>query len=141
MSPQSLQEVAQEIRVDEALVEEIVDAFNRGNVDEIVEYFHEDGIFQTARGPAPTGIRVEGKEAIRKFLKERSAQTPDWKWISIRNWCADDKAVAEWKVVGTDASGETLRMARLRYSLFRRRQNDDEGYLLERPQRLTWTVS
>lgn len=108
MSPQSLQEIAQEIRVDEALVEEIVDAFNRGNVDEIVEYFHEDGIFQTARGPAPTGIRVEGKEAIRKFLKERSAQTPDWKWISIRNWCADDKAVAEWKVVGTDASGETF---------------------------------
>ena len=106
MSQQSLQEVAQGVPVDEALVEEIVDAFNVGNVDTIVEYFHEDGVFQIARGPAPSGVRIEGKEAIRKFLTERSAQTPDWYWHPIRNWCAGDKAVAEWKVVGTDASGE-----------------------------------
>jgi hypothetical protein len=91
MSQQSLQEVAQDVPVDEALVEEIVDAFNVGNVDTIVEYFHEDGVFQIARGPAPSGVRIEGKEAIRKFLTERSAQTPDWYWHPIRNWCVGDK--------------------------------------------------
>ncbi|MBO04287.1 MAG: hypothetical protein CL731_04635 [Chloroflexi bacterium] len=106
MSQQALHEVTQDTDVDEALVEEIVEAFNRGNADEIVEYFHDDGVFQVARGPAPTGVRVEGREAIRKFLKDRSAKTPDWYWHPIRNWVAGDKAVAEWKVEGTDASGE-----------------------------------
>ena len=37
MSQQSLQEVAQDVLVDEALVEEIVEAFNVGNVETIVD--------------------------------------------------------------------------------------------------------
>ena len=61
MSQQSLQEVAQDVLVDEALVEEIVEAFNVGNVDTIVDYFHEDGVFQVARGPAPTGVSHRGQ--------------------------------------------------------------------------------
>ncbi|MBH61403.1 MAG: hypothetical protein CL569_02920 [Alphaproteobacteria bacterium] len=48
MSQQVLLEVTQDTDVDEALVEEIVEASNRGNADEIVEYFHDDGVFQVA---------------------------------------------------------------------------------------------
>ena len=100
-----MRELAIRETIDEALIDEIVDAFNRGDVDTIVNYFHEDGVFQIARGPAPTGVRVVGREAIRKFLTERYAVCPDWNWMPIKNWCAGDKAVAEWKVVGTDPSG------------------------------------
>ncbi|NCX03565.1 MAG: DUF4440 domain-containing protein, partial [Betaproteobacteria bacterium] len=43
-------------QVSEALVAEIESAFNSRDVDRILEYFADDGVFATARGPVKEGI-------------------------------------------------------------------------------------
>ena len=88
------------------LLEEIVDAFNRRDLDAIVDFFADDGVFQTARGEAPNGRQLVGKQSIREYLEQRYRDFPDWQWLPIRNWTAGDRGVAEWKVVGTDATGK-----------------------------------
>ncbi len=88
------------------LIEEIVNAFNRKDIEAIVQYFAEDGVFRTAWGPAPGGHSIVGRDAIRKYLTERYAQFPDWQCTSSRNWCASEFAVAEWTVSGTNELGE-----------------------------------
>ncbi len=88
------------------LIADIVDAFNQKDFDAIANFFAEDGVFRTARGPAPGAHSIVGPEAIREYLAARHAQFPDWQWVSSRNWCAGEYAVAEWTVAGTGPSGE-----------------------------------
>jgi SnoaL-like protein len=65
------------MEIGEALMEAIHEAFNSRDVDRIIAFFAEDGVFATARGPHPYGERYVGKAAIREFLAKRFASIPD----------------------------------------------------------------
>ena len=94
--------------VTDKLMQEIFDAFNRHDVDAIVGFFAEDGVFQTARGTHPWGERLVGKQRIHEFLAKRFKAVPDMRWEDGNNWHAGNRAVSEWRVVATSPAGERI---------------------------------
>ncbi|HZT89197.1 MAG TPA: nuclear transport factor 2 family protein [Stellaceae bacterium] len=90
------------------LMRDISAAFNSRDVDRIVSFFAEDGVFQLSRGPEPVGRTLRGKEAIRKALADRFRQIPDMRWENEEYILAGDRAVSVWTVRGKGADGEEL---------------------------------
>jgi hypothetical protein len=89
------------------LLEAIGDAFNRHDVDAIVGFFAEDGVFDNAMGPEIHGARYVGRETLRAFFAELMATHPDIQWHAIDNRVAGDKGYSEWRRQCTLPSGET----------------------------------
>ena len=91
------------------LLDRIQDAFNRHDVDAILEHFAGDCEWLMARGPsARFGRRCVGKEEIGDVLRSRFEVILDMRWVDMRHWIFGDKALSEWTVQGTTASGERL---------------------------------
>jgi ketosteroid isomerase-like protein len=91
-----------------ALLQRINAAFNRRDVDRIMEFFADDCTFLMARGPEPEGRRVHGKAAVRKVLADRFKVIRDMRWDHIEHFVAGNRAVSVWMVTGTSADGEAL---------------------------------
>jgi steroid delta-isomerase-like uncharacterized protein len=90
------------------ILERFLDAFNRHDVDAIMDFFAEDCVFETPRGPSPWGHRLEGKEQVRKGIEARFAGIPDIAYVSDRHFASGDRAASEWTITGTDTSGERV---------------------------------
>ncbi|HEJ2935046.1 nuclear transport factor 2 family protein [Pseudomonas aeruginosa] len=90
------------------LIEGIVGAFNRHDVEAVLEYFHDDGEMLGAVGPEIWGVRLKGRDAIREALVKRFAGMPDIRWTEGKSWVVGNRAVSEFRVMGTQASGEKL---------------------------------
>jgi ketosteroid isomerase-like protein len=90
------------------LLRRINEAFNRRDVDKILEFFADDATFLMARGPEPCGRRVHGKAAIGKILADRFQVISDMRWDHVDHFVTGDRAVTVWTVTGTGADGEKL---------------------------------
>ena len=90
------------------LMKAISAAFNSRDVDRIVSFFAEDGVFCLSRGPEPVGRTLSGKAAIRQALADRFAVIPDMRWENEEYILAGDRAVSVWTVRGKSADGEAL---------------------------------
>ena len=84
---------------------DILQAFNDHNLDKIMESFADDGEFLLARGGEPHGERFVGKAAIRQILGARFKSMPDIQWSGGQSWIIGNKAISEWRVTATAASG------------------------------------
>ena len=93
-----------------ATLEDLVDAFNRHDVDRIMEFFSEDASFDMPRGTDPWGTRCVGKAEVRKGLASRFSGIPDVHYGEDRHWVCGDRAVSEWLLTGTSTSGEKIRV-------------------------------
>lgn len=93
----------------ETLVE-ILDAFNRHDLDAIMSYFADDCTFDFPRGPEPWGERFQGKDAVRRGLARRFEGIPDVHYGEDRHWLAGDRGVSEWLLTGTTRSGTPIRV-------------------------------
>ena len=85
-----------------------LDAFNAHDVDAIMGFFTEDCVFDTPRGPAPGGLRLVGKEQVRKGFQARFDGIPDVEYGDDRHWTCGDRGVSEWTIRGTRSSGEPI---------------------------------
>jgi ketosteroid isomerase-like protein len=98
--------------VTQELMKAISAAFNSRDVERIVSFFAEDGVFCLSRGPEPVGRTLAGKAAIRKALADRFVQIPDMRWENEEYILAPgdmvDRAISVWTVRGTGADGEDL---------------------------------
>jgi ketosteroid isomerase-like protein len=56
---------------------QVLDAFNRHDLDGIMEYFSDDCSFDFPRGPEPYGQRFAGKAQVREGLASRFKGIPD----------------------------------------------------------------
>jgi ketosteroid isomerase-like protein len=92
------------------LMKAISAAFNSRDVDRIVAFFAEDGIFCLSRGPEPVGRTLKGKAVIRKALADRFVQIPDMRWENEEYILAPEanRAISVWTVRGTGSDGEAL---------------------------------
>jgi ketosteroid isomerase-like protein len=90
------------------LMKAISAAFNSRDVDRIVSFFAEDGVFCLARGPETVGRTLAGEAAIRKALADRFVQIPDMRWENEEYILAGDRAVSIWTVRGKGSDGEVL---------------------------------
>lgn len=85
-----------------------LDAFNRHDLDAIMEFFAEDCEFFLPRGPEPWGRRFEGKAAVREGLATRFAGLPDVHYGDDRHWACGQFGVSEWLITGTTPDGQRI---------------------------------
>lgn len=85
-----------------------LDAFNRHDLDAIMEYFAEDCVFYMPRGDGPRGDRYLGKQQVRTGLATRFQGLPDVHYGDDSHWACGNLGVSEWTLTGTRPSGERL---------------------------------
>jgi steroid delta-isomerase-like uncharacterized protein len=102
----------QTMTVTEDTLKQILAAFNRHDLDAIMEYFSEDCSFDFPRGAEPWGQRFTGKAQVREALAGRFKGIPDVHYGEDRHWISADssKGVSEWLLTGTTTSGINLRV-------------------------------
>ena len=82
-----------------------LDAFNRHDLDAIMDFFAEDCVFEMPRGPEPWGRRYGGKQAVREGLATRFAGLPDVHYAEDRHLLCGDVGVSQWTLTGTTRDG------------------------------------
>lgn len=91
-----------------AILKEFLDAFNRHDLDAIMDYFADECVFYMPRGAGPRGEQYVGKEAVRAGLAKRFSGIPDVHYGEDRHWVCGDVGVSEWTLTGTSLSGQQL---------------------------------
>lgn len=92
-------------RVDEGTLRDVLDAFNRHDINDILAFFADDAVFESPRGPHPWGTRFEGKEAVRDGLAARFDGIPDVRYREDRHFACRDRGASEWTLTGTTTDG------------------------------------
>ena len=93
-------------------LKKVLDAFNRHDLDAIMEYFTDDCSFDFPRGPEFYGQRFVGKTQVREGLASRFKGIPDVHYGDTRHWISADgtQGVSEWTLTGTTTSGVKLKV-------------------------------
>ncbi len=95
-------------RVTTETLKSFLDAFNRHDLDAIMDYFADDCVFYMPRGEKPRGDRYVGKVDVRAGLAKRFEGVPDVHYGEDRHWLCGDLAVSEWTLTGTAQSGQHI---------------------------------
>ncbi len=90
------------------MLQALLDAFNRHDLDAIMEFFAEDCTMDLPRGPAYYGTRCVGKVAVRQGLAGRFAGIPDVHYGDDQHFVSGDRGVSEWTLTGTTLNGVRL---------------------------------
>ena len=89
-------------------LEALLDAFNAHDVDAIMSFFTDDCVLDLPRGPTPGGSRLVGKEQVRGGIQSRFDGIPDIQYGDDRHWICGDRGVSEWRLRGTQRTGERI---------------------------------
>ena len=110
-TPQT-QSNSKEMTVTTETMKQVLDAFNRHDLDAIMEYFSEDCSFDFPRGPEPWGQRFVGKAQVREGLAGRFRGIPDVHYGEDRHWVSSDgdQGVSEWTLTGTTVAGVKIKV-------------------------------
>ena len=90
------------------LLKGFLEAFNRHDLDAIMDHFSEDCVLYTPRGAKPRGDRYVGKSEVRAGLAKRFEGIPDVHYGDDRHWVGDNFGVSEWTLTGTSTSGRQI---------------------------------
>jgi ketosteroid isomerase-like protein len=88
----------------------IADAFNRHDIDAIMEFFAEDCSMDLPRGPDAWGQRFVGKVAVREGVALRFAGLPDVHYGDDRHWVSGNLGISEWLLTGTRPDGTKVQV-------------------------------
>ncbi len=88
----------------ESFLQAFADAWNRHDIDALMQFMTEDCVFQASAGPEPCGTRFVGQQAVREGFSRVWHDYPDAQWLGARHFIAGDRGVSEWTFVGTRAS-------------------------------------
>ena len=83
-------------------------AFNRHDVDAILEHMTDDVRFDVSVGPDQWGKRHEGKAAVRQGVLDVFAAVPDGQWEEASHFVAGGRGVSEWVFRGTAPDGRKI---------------------------------
>lgn len=95
-------------RFDVRKLRDVLDGFNRHDLDGILAFFADDAVFESPRGPHPWGTRFEGMEAVREGLAARFEGIPDVHYGEDRHFACGDRGASEWTLTGTTTDGVRL---------------------------------
>jgi len=90
------------------VLERMLDAFNRHDLDAIMSLFTDDCVFESPRGPDSWGRRFVGTHEVREGLGARFAGIPDVHYGEGRHFVAGERGASEWTLTGTTTEGERL---------------------------------
>ena len=94
--------------VTKEILKDFLDAFNRHDLNAIMEYFAEDCVFYMPRGSTPRGDRYTGKTEVRAGLAKRFEGIPDVHYGDDHHWVCGKFGVSEWTLTGTSVSGKKI---------------------------------
>jgi ketosteroid isomerase-like protein len=89
-------------------LKDVLEAFNRHDLEAIMSRFADDCVFESPRGPDPWGRRFVGKEAVRQGLAARFEGIPDVRYCDDDHFACGDRGVSEWTITGTTVEGERI---------------------------------
>jgi len=87
---------------------EVLEAFNRHDLDAIMSHFADDCVFESPRGPDPWGRRFVGKDEVRLGLAARFEGIPDVHYGDDDHFACGSRGVSEWTIRGTTREGERI---------------------------------
>lgn len=98
--------------ITETTMKQVLDAFNRHDLDAIMEFFSADCSFDFPRGPEQWGQRFVGRDQVRQALAGRFKGIPDVHYGDDIHWISEDgtKGVSEWTLTGTTTAGVKLKV-------------------------------
>jgi ketosteroid isomerase-like protein len=88
----------------------IAAAFDRHDLDAIMEHFADDAVFESPRGSEPWGRRVVGAAAVREAFADRFAGIPDARYQHDEHFVDldADRGASAWTLSGTTTDGVRL---------------------------------
>jgi steroid delta-isomerase-like uncharacterized protein len=89
-------------------LEQVLEAFNRHDLDAIMSHFADDCVFESPRGPDPWGRRFTGKDEVRRGLAARFEGIPDVHYGDGDHFACGNRAASEWTISGTTVEGERI---------------------------------
>ena len=87
------------------LLRDLVDAFNRHDLEAIMSHFAEDSVFEAPRGPDRCGRRFVGKAEVRRGLAARFQGIPNVPYSDDSHFACGARGVSEWTISGTTVEG------------------------------------
>ena len=91
---------------DLTLLNAIGDAFNNNDIDEVMQYFSDNTVFDHAAGSEVHGKRFEGKEAVRAVFSGLFENVEKVHWETLDVCINGSKAYCEYRRTATLKSGE-----------------------------------
>ncbi len=82
--------------------------WNAHDLDVLMTFMAEDGVFETASGPEAFGTRYQGHERVRDGFRTLFARFPDARFDDTRHFVVGDRGVSEWTFTGTSADGRKI---------------------------------
>ena len=92
-----------EVTID--FLQAFADAWNRHDVDALMEFMTEDCVFESSAGPDASGTRYAGRDKVRAGFASVWKTFPDAHWGNARHFVHGDRGVSEWTFTGTSADG------------------------------------
>lgn len=90
------------------LLDEYGAAFNRHDLDAIMEMMAVDCVFLASGGDGIEGTRFEGQAAVRAAFAQALATMPDARWNDARHFASGDRACSEWRFTCTLPDGRKV---------------------------------
>lgn len=91
-------------------LKQFLEAFNRHDLEAIMQFFAEDCIMDMPRGPDPWGKRLTGKAEVYEGCLSRFRGLPDVHYGEDRHWVCGEMGFSEWTLTGTKPSGEHVKV-------------------------------
>jgi ketosteroid isomerase-like protein len=79
----------------------LLDAFNRHDLDAVMDFLSDDPVLEMPRGSSPWGTRARGRDEVRRLLATRFTGIPDVHYGQDRHFVCGDRGVSEWTLTGT----------------------------------------
>jgi steroid delta-isomerase-like uncharacterized protein len=83
------------------LLDRFADAWNRHDLDALMDMMTDDCVFQASAGPERHGQRSEGPQAVRAAYAAVFEAFPDAHWANPTHFVVADRGVSEWMFTGT----------------------------------------
>lgn len=109
------------------VLKEFLEAFNRHDIDSILEFFADECIMDLPRGPDPWGRRTVGKEQVKEGCLSRFKGIPDAKYGNDRHFVVGNMGFSEWVLTGTTPDGQRVEVSGTDHLEF-----NDEGKIIRK---------
>ena len=88
----------------------LLDAFNRHDLDGVMDFFADHPILDSPRGPHPWGTRAEGRDEVRRLLASRFEGIPNVSYEDDRHFACGTRGASEWMLTGNARDGTEIRV-------------------------------
>jgi ketosteroid isomerase-like protein len=90
------------------VLRQVLDGFNRHDLDAIMSHFAQDCVFRSSRGAEPGGRCFTGADEVRQGLGALFVSTPDVHFGDDAHFVAGNRGLSEWTITGTTVDGDRV---------------------------------